>query len=489
MDAEKLPTPLSGSENPSLKSQRDLDTTSQKSGTLIETNSFKKLRRNTTLAISGQLQMFYVAHLVARDVIGPAQGGKLQEFNHLSDTQFEWTEAALYFPYATLAVPLAFLFLRVSPRVFIGVEMFCWGLCIVLLGLCTNYAGLICDRAVMGACMSFALPALLHMIYEHHGRYEAHFVVGCVWGGSWFMVPLFTMLAIAIRLINAGKPGWSWDFFIAGLCSVVFAPVVWYMLPENFYSPKWISKYGEQAFNVFKTLTEEDYGGGNPIEPTETPLEGLISAAKDPLVWFISILGFFTYSCLVSCYAQVQSATFEELEYTAALGQLIIWTILVFGVIWSSFQGYLVAQKKVLSPFLLMNYLFCIIGWALILCKPSEHNWWIKFGGGWFTIPNATAAFASLCGWLGSNVQGRNKRLMSFAIFSSVSCWYGVLVLRVFTSTDGPLFKRGCWINMGFMIASVFGTLGIVFFLKRRRISGTNHATISETQKEFVYML
>lgn len=134
--------------------------------------------------------------------------------------------------------------------------------------------------------------------------------------------------------------------FIAGLCSVVFAPVVWYMLPENFYSPKWISKYGEQAFNVFKTLTEEDYGGGNPIEPTETPLEGLISAAKDPLVWFISILGFFTYSCLVSCYAQVQSATFEELEYTAALGQLIIWTILVFGVIWSSFQGYLVAQKK-----------------------------------------------------------------------------------------------------------------------------------------------
>lgn len=462
MDVEKLPTPLSDSENLSVKSEPILDSTPNPS-------DFAKLRRNTTLAISGQLQMFYVAHLVARDVIGPAQGGKMQQFNHLSDTQFEWTEAALYFPYATLAVPFAFLFVRVSPRLFIGVEMFCWGLCIVLLGLCTNYAGLICDRAVMGACMSFALPALLHVIYEHHGRYEAHFVIGCVWGGSWFMVPLFTMLAIAIREIHAGKLGWSWDFFIAGLCSVVFAPVVWFMLPENFYSSKWISKYGEQAFSVFKTLTEEDYGGGNPIEPVESPLEGLILAAKDPLVWFISILGFFTYSCLVSCYAQVQSVTFVTLGYTPAVGQLIIWTILVFGVLWSSLQGYLIAGKKVVAPFLLINYLLCITGWALIICKPSHENWWIKFGGGWLAIPNAISAFASLCGWLGSNVQGRNRRLMSFAIFSSVSCWYGVLVLRVFTSKDGPLFTRGCWINMGFMIASVFGVVGVALFLKRRR--------------------
>lgn len=303
------------------------------------------------------------------------------------------------------------------------------------------------------------------------------------------MVPLFTMLAIAIREIYDGKPGWSWDFFIAGLCSVVASPLVWYLLPDNFYSPKWIKKYGEQAFLVFKTLTEEDYGGGNPIEPEETPLQGLIIAVKDPLVWFVSILGFFTYTTLSSSYAQVETITFMQLGYTPAIGQLIVWTILVFGVLWSSLQGYLVAQKKLLSPFLLVNYLFCIIGWALIVCKPAEHNVWIKFGGGWFVIPNATAAYASLCGWLGSNVQGRHKRLMSFAIFSSVSCWYGVLVLRVFTTSDGPQFTRGVWINMGFMIAAVFGTLGIVLFLKKRRVSGANHATISETQKEFVYML
>ena len=90
------------------------------------------------------------------------------------------------------------------------------------------------------------------------------------------------------------------------------------------------------------------------------------------------------------------------------------------------------------------------------------------YGGAWFIQPNMIAAMPTLVCWMGSNIQGRNRRLMSFAIFVFVTNWYGAIALLTFVSTAAPEFVKAAWINMSFMIAGVVFTVVIVGILKMK---------------------
>lgn len=445
----------------------------------ISPKKAQHLKLHRSLAIGFQMQVFLASHIVSRDVIGVTVVAGIEQFVHMKPTQFEWTQAALYFTYAALPVPFAFVFQRSNPRVFCGLEMFCWGLCTTFLGLCVNYAGMTADRVIMGVAMNFALPAMLQVVYEWHGRYEGQFIFACSWACSWFMVPLFALIAIALGLIHDGKPGWSWMFFITGICGCLQAPLVWKLLPDYFYHPRWIKKHGEDGFQLFKKITENDYAGGNPVERTETALEGLVMALKDPIVWTMGAIGMFTYTGIFSAYNQLLTVTMHVLKYSPALSQCIVWPILVFSCMWCLVQSWLSSKYKCNYAFLLTNYLFAIIGWALVLCTPSHKNFWIKYGGAWFILPNTVAAFPTAACWLGSNIQGRNRRLMSFAVFASITNWYGVVVLRTFVAKEVPLYNRACWVNMAFMIASVVLVTALMLALRRRNSRGGS----------FVYLL
>ncbi|QNP95062.1 YALIA101S10e02938g1_1 [Yarrowia lipolytica] len=453
-------------------------TSGQVSDVSISKKKEGHLKLHRSIAVGCQFQVFLASHIVSRDVIGVTVTGGIEPFLKLTPSEYEWSQAALYFTYAVFVIPMALLFAKSNPRVFAGVQMFIWGLCCTLLGICVNYGGLTADRVIMGAVMSVALPVYLQVTYESHGRFEGQFVIACSWAVSWFMVPLFALIAIALGLITDGKPGWAWMFFITGICGCLQAPLVWRLLPDYFYHPRWIRKHGEDGYQLFKKITEKHYAGGNPIEPIETVIQGLGMALKDPIVWLTGAMGLFTYNGIFSCYGELMTVTLHVLKYSPALGQCIVWPILVWSCFYCLVQNWFSTKYKTNYPFLLANYLFAIIGWALVLCTPSHKNFWIKYGGAWFIIPNMVAAMPTLACWLGSNVQGRNRRLMSFAVFTFITNWYGVIVLRTWVATAAPLFVKAAWVNMAFMIAGVVFTAALVVVLKLK----TSHGA-------FVYLL
>lgn len=67
---------------------------------------------------------------------------------------------------------------------------------------------------------------------------------------------------------------------------------------------------------------------------------------------------------------------------------------------------------------------------------------------------------------------------MSFAVFTFITNWYGVIVLRTWVATAAPLFVKAAWVNMAFMIAGVVFTAALVVVLKLK----TSHGA-------FVYLL
>lgn len=430
----------------------------------------KKLKFATSLNVGLQLQAFCASHIICRDVIASAAVGLTEK---LGPYRYEWSVTCLYFTYVTFPILTVFLFKRCNPRIFLGTEMFLWGLNCLLFAFPHNYAGFIMARIFLGIMLNFGLPAMMHVIYENHGRFNGQFILSCAWGVSWFLVPCFAMIAIALGLIHDGKPGWAWMIIVTGTAGCLQSSLVFLTLPEYFYSQRWIKKNGQAAYEWFKDYTEADYAGGNPVEPEESLVQGLVMALKDPLVWSCAILGLFTILGLSSTYGEFMNYALSYLKYSPAEGQLIIWPIMFTGMVWCMVQAWFSGKLKMNYYFLLSNYIFAIIGWALIVSPVSDRNLWIKYGGAWFILPNMIAAFVTLIFWMGSNIQGRNRRLMSFTMFAMIANWYGVIEYRTFISKEIPVFHRGAWINMSFMIAAVFLSTAIWGYLKWMNRRGT----------------
>ncbi|AOW00109.1 uncharacterized protein YALI1_A01143g [Yarrowia lipolytica] len=429
----------------------------------------KKLRFATSLNVGLQLQAFCASHIICRDVISSGAVG-IQKW--LAPRRYEWSIACLYFPYAVFPLVFVFVFKWCNPRIFLGSEMFLWGLNCLLFAFVHNYGGMIMARLFLGLLLNFGVPAMLYVVYENHGRYNGQFILACAWGVSWFLVPCFAMIAIALGLIHDGKAGWQWMFIITGTAGCLQSSLVFLTLPEYFYSSRWIRKNGLAAYQYFKAYTEADYANGNPVEPTETLVEGLVMTVKDPLVWGCGILGMFTMYGIGSCYSQFMTYTFGYLKYSPAEGQLIVWPVMFMCMVWCLLQAWFSGKWKVNYYFLLSNYVFAIIGWALVVCQPSDHNLWIMYGGAWFVLPNMVSAFVTNACWLGSNVQGRNRRLMSFTVFAMIVNWFGVLEFRTHTHREIPVFHRAGWIDMGFMIGACFLSTAVFLWLRRLNRNG-----------------
>ncbi|KAG5356389.1 putative transporter C11D3.18C [Yarrowia sp. B02] len=429
----------------------------------------KKLRFSTSLGVGLQIQAICASHIICRDVISSGSVG-IQQW--LEPRRYEWSITCLYFPYAVLPIVSVFLFKRSNPRVFLGAEMFLWGLNCLLFAFVHNYGGMIVARLFLGLLLNFGVPSMLYVVYEHHGRFNGQFVLACAWGVSWFLVPCFAMIAIALGLIHDGKAGWQWMFIVTGTAGCLQSALVYLTLPDYFYSSRWIRKHGLAAYEYFKEYSEADYCGGNPVEPAETLVEGLVSTLKDPLVWGCGVLGLFTMYGIGSSYSQLMSYTLSSLHFSPAEGQLVIWPVMFTSMVWCLLQAWFSGKLRVNYVFLLSNYIFAIVGWAMTLGRVSDHNLWVKYGGAWFVLPNMVASFVTTACWLGSNVQGRNRRLMSFTVFAMIVNWYGVLEFRTFVHNEIPLFHRSIWIDMGFMIGACFLSTALFLWLRWRNMNG-----------------
>jgi MFS family permease len=150
----------------------------------------------------------------------------------MQGTDYNMSLTIFFISYA-LAEPITNTLLkRLTPRIFFTGIIFAWGLIMTLMGLVTNFSGLLAARWFLGIAEAGLFPGVNYYLscwYKSSeiGARSALFFSAAALAGSFG-----GLLAAAIANMDGigGRAGWAWIFIIEGIATVFAGLFCWWMV-------------------------------------------------------------------------------------------------------------------------------------------------------------------------------------------------------------------------------------------------------------------
>jgi ACS family tartrate transporter-like MFS transporter len=259
--------------------------------------------------------------------------------------------AGLFFlSYALCEVPSNRLMLRFGARRWLSRIMVTWGLLAGVMVLVRSAHEFYGARLLLGCAEAGYFPGALYFLSQWfpkatRGRAISLFYMSLpistiVMGGlaGW-------LLGLDGRL---GMRGWQWMFLVEALPAVVLGVVIWFCLPEDVASARWLSRE-ERAAIAEELQSECGENDGN-----------LWAALRNHRVWLLGVVYFFELGMSYAIAFSLPVVLGESTGWNAAwVGYLIAWNgvvgaALMFGGAWLSDRS-VRPQRYVVGGFLLMG--------------------------------------------------------------------------------------------------------------------------------------
>ncbi|KAF8334174.1 MFS general substrate transporter [Cantharellus anzutake] len=170
-----------------------------------------------------------------------AKAGLLKDL-HMSSYRLSVVLSLFFIPYLLVELISNFLFKRIGAHIFIPGLVVAWGIVETSQGFVTSYHGLLICRLFLGLTEGPLVPALLLYLSELYKRHELQKRIA--------MLTFSGLLAYAIVHIDgkAGRPSWSWIFFLEGIFTVIFGVTSYFWLPEDIASATFMTEKEQSAY-------------------------------------------------------------------------------------------------------------------------------------------------------------------------------------------------------------------------------------------------
>jgi ACS family tartrate transporter-like MFS transporter len=287
---------------------------------------------------------------------------------HFSARTYGLGAGLFFLSYALCEVPSNWLMLRVGPRRWLARIMLTWGLLAAAMMLVRSAQTFYGARLLLGCAEAGYFPGALYFLSQWfppavRGRAISLFYVS-------LPVSTIVMGGLAGALLGLdgrlGLKGWQWMFMVEAAPAVALAFVLWFVLPDNVASARWLSGGEREALAAEMARVEADQTPGAKGE--------LWEALRSPRVWVLGAVYFFE---LMTTYAVVFSLP-------TVLGQVTGWN--------AARVGYLIAWSGVIGAGLML-------GGAWASDRSSKPVRYLA-GGFLLMAMGALAAGLHLTGWI-----------------------------------------------------------------------------------------
>ncbi|KIW33176.1 uncharacterized protein PV07_00047 [Cladophialophora immunda] len=160
---------------------------------------------------------------------------------HLKGQEYSWLGSIFYFGYL-LGLPVsAFLITKVPVGRLIGAAAICWGITMMCMSACNDFAGLATVRFFLGLLEAPAFPSAMILIGNWWKRREQPLRTA-LWYNT-FAGVFGGLLAFAINNAHGSLPNWRYLFLIYGSATVLVGLLAFFLLPVSpgtawFLSPR-----------------------------------------------------------------------------------------------------------------------------------------------------------------------------------------------------------------------------------------------------------
>ncbi|OCF71005.1 hypothetical protein I204_08241 [Kwoniella mangroviensis CBS 8886] len=193
--------------------------------------------------------------------------------------QYSWLGSIFYFGYLGALLPCLYLVNVVHTGRFIGALTTLWGITIMCMAACHNFAGLATVRFFLGIFESGILPCFM-VLQAKWWRRSEQALRTALWYNT-FAGIFGGILSFAIGHINGKLAVWKYIFLIYGSVTILVGVIVFIALPDS-PATAWFLKSDEKLRGAAR-LAENQQGQ----ERKKFDLSQCLEAAKDPKYWVV----------------------------------------------------------------------------------------------------------------------------------------------------------------------------------------------------------
>ncbi|OTB10725.1 hypothetical protein K445DRAFT_27322 [Daldinia sp. EC12] len=430
----------------------------------------RALLRKLDLRLLPAVGILYLLSFLDRSNVGNARIEGLLDDVHITGNQY-LTGLTLYFVgYVLFEIPCNIILKRTTPRIWLPTLTIVWGIVATLMGIVHNLAGFLVSRFFLGVVCndishpytlpiaeSGLFPGVVFYFSMWYKRRERQYRISLFFSAASLAGAFGGILAYGIGRMGGivWENGWRWIFILEGILTVVVAAAAYGFIHNYPDTSKFLTE-DERKFIHQRLAADSD-----STHDERFSWKAVVEALKDPNCWLYG-LGFHTMSLPLYTLSLFLPTIISNLGYTAATAQLLTVPPYAFAFITTATVAVLSERLGQRAIFIGSSAIFAAIGYAILLgnsdpvARPG-----VSYVGVFFSAGGIYPASALVLSWPAINVSGQTKRAIANAMQISIGNLGAVLGTQLYRATDGPRFRVGHSVALGYLVANAVVVTGV----------------------------
>ncbi|RDX53994.1 MFS general substrate transporter [Lentinus brumalis] len=343
--------------------------------------------------------LIFIMNYIDRLAVTSARLKGLEQDLGLTDIQYSTVLAILYASYIPANIPSNMILNRIPrPSYYIAICVVLWGLTSALTGITHNYAGILVARVFVGLPEAAFYPGGVYLLSRWYTRKELSFRSAIFYAGLMISNAFGSLMAAGILSRMEGVldiRAWRWLFYIEGSITIVIGILAVFILPDYPHNTRWLSPAQRRLAQV---RLAEDAGEADEDTETDSALQGLIMALKDPKVALFGVM--------ICCLLLGTGFTNFFPTITGTLGFSFTVTLLlaappwIFATIVSCINAWHADRTGERYFHMCIPYWFIILGYIIAICTMSVPGRYISM----FLMAGGSAGHALTLVWLANAI-------------------------------------------------------------------------------------
>ncbi|KAJ3506752.1 hypothetical protein NLJ89_g6693 [Agrocybe chaxingu] len=459
---DSLSQPQSVLEKPQIEVYEDKEATAySEDGPTFDKERTGRLLRKMDWNIVPFLSLLYLLSFLDRTNIGNARLAGIEADLGMEGLDYN-IALAVFFPwYVAAEIPSNIMMKRTSPSLWLCIIMVAWGVCMTLMGLVTNFAGLLAVRMALGLAEGGLFPGVTWYITLWYRRHECGLRMAIFFSAATLAGAFGGLLARGISEMDGigGKPGWAWIFIIEGIATIIVAFFARWIINDAPETAKFLTE--EERREVKDRLKQDRTSLAD-----EYHIKYFYAAIKDWKIYVHMMITIGIYTPLYSISLFLPTIV-RNMGYTNNDSQLMSVPPYVAGCAATIASGYFADKTQRRGVFMMFHCIVAIAGFVMLVATDQPQ---VQYVGTFLAVagiyPNVPMGVA----WNGNNIGGSTKRAVGIAMHVGFGNLGGVVSGFVYRAKDSPRYFSG----HGLLIALVSMSLVLSFvmhvYLKRENV-------------------
>ncbi|CEJ90732.1 Putative Major facilitator superfamily transporter [[Torrubiella] hemipterigena] len=430
----------------------------------------KKILRKMDIRLIPVLALLYLLSFLDRGNIGNANVEGLSVDLGLKGYEYNWCLTAFFFTYAAFEVPSNLMLKKLRPSRWLPFIMVAWGVVMTLMGIVRDYKGLLITRLFLGVAEAGLFPGVAYYLTMWYCRHEIQFRQAMFFSAASVAGAFSGLLAFAISKMDGigGLEGWRWIFILEGIVTVVVAVISFFLLYDFPETASFLTEE-ERAFVVYRLKYQGDVNARDEsheatvAEAEKFEWKYLRQAFSDWQI-YVNIFVYWGVVCPLYGISLFLPTIIKSLNYTKSEAQLMTIPIYITASVLAVVSAYFSDRVGKRSPFIISLLFVMVVGFSMCLASSNPH---VVYGGVFITACALYPAFPGVIAWLSNNLAGSYKRGVGMAIQIGIGNLGGAMASNFYRSGDGPRFRLGHALELGFIVVGIIAAFILVFAYTR----------------------